>query len=148
MPAPAAHDRVDPPGHHLFILDDQVPTDREVVERLGRLRDRDVEAGEVAAGVAAVSRQAHGSTVVRSAAGTRSWGSAATAPGGPEGRRLDAVEELALLGGELLLGDDAALAEVVELDEPVADLEGDRTGGWDATFGGRTGIGGRSVGCG
>jgi hypothetical protein len=30
-----------------------------VMERLRRLRDRDVEAGEVAASVAAVSRQAH-----------------------------------------------------------------------------------------
>ena len=45
---------------------DQVAADGEVVERLGRLRDRDVEAGEVAAGVAAVSREAHGCpTVVR-----------------------------------------------------------------------------------
>jgi hypothetical protein len=48
----------------------------------------------------------------------------------------DAVEELALLRGELLFGEDAAFAEVVELDQAVAYLEGDRARGRDV-LGGR-----------
>src|ERR1700722_4811011 len=47
-------------------------------------------------------------------------------PGGRPSRDLNAVEELALLGGELLFGEDAAAAQVVELYEPVPDFEGGR----------------------
>ena len=47
---------------------------------------------------------------------------------GQPGRRrcypgLDAVQELALLSGELLFGEDAAPTQVVELNQPVAYLE-------------------------
>src|SRR6516225_3111466 len=56
---PPAHHVVDVTGQHLFVFDLELTAHREVVKRLRRLRDRNVEAGEVAAGVAAVSRQAH-----------------------------------------------------------------------------------------
>src|SRR6202034_3377284 len=114
VPAPAAHHLIDVVGEHLLLLDHQVPAHAVVVEGLGLLRDGDVEAGEVAAAVTLVSRGAHlfhGSP--------RAGAASPVAPG----LRSDAVEELALLGGELLLGEDAALAQVVELDEPVPYLE-------------------------
>jgi hypothetical protein len=53
------HGRLD----NLFVFDDQLAADCVVMERLRRLRTRDVEAGEIAAGRAAVSGR-HGTTVL------------------------------------------------------------------------------------
>lgn len=63
VPAPPAVHLVDRLFEHLFVFDDEVATDREVEERLGRLGARDVETGQIAASRTAIPGR-HGTTVL------------------------------------------------------------------------------------
>ena len=108
---PATGHGIDVMGEHRLLLDPQLAAHRVVVERGGPPGGGDVEAGQVPAAVAAVSRGAHGH-----------HGSRRT-PAQPEGRPgSNAVQQLRLLGGEFLLGEDPALAQIIELDQTVTDL--------------------------
>ena len=120
-PHQRTHHLVDVAREHGRLFHPELAADRVVVKGLGRLRRRDVEAGEVAAGVAPVSRFGHLHHGSRPST-VPSVGAWAGPERGGVGRRplgLNAAEELGFLGRELLLRNDSPLAQIVQLNEPV-----------------------------